>query len=337
MASILVLADDLTGGLETAAKFAEHGFRVRLITQPASAGDEDVMVAVTASRHLTPERAAERVTAFASVAAQLIYKKTDSALRGNISAELGALRQVFSEAKISYIPSYPELGRTTVGGKLFIDAIPAHLSNLAQDSLSPIETSSVAELVKGIPCTIHDGQTPADVLSAVTVALSAHGPHLLAGPASVADAIATYLRPGKLNPQPPIIRKCLIVNGSRHQRSLEQIKTALDRGCLSDGWRVFSPPVSENLTASEFAAAAGAAVVQEIERTAPHAVLVFGGDTALGILEAMGNPDLESIGELLTGVPISKIANRGLYMISKAGSFGSPEVICLLKNLLYDR
>jgi uncharacterized protein YgbK (DUF1537 family) len=337
MTSILVVADDLTGGLEAAAKFAEHGFRVRLITRPESAGDEDVMVAVTASRHLTPGCAAERVTAFASIDADLIYKKTDSALRGNISAELGALRRIFPEAKISYIPSYPELGRTTIGGTLFIDAIPVHLSNLAQDALSPIRTSSVAELVSGIPCTIHDGETPADVLSAVAAALSTRGSRLLVGPASVADAIATYLRPGKLSLEPPAIQKCLIVNGSRHRRSLDQVSTALDRGCLGNGWRVFSPPWFENSTAGEFAAAAGTAVVREIERTAPEAVLVFGGDTALGILEAMGQPDLEPMGELLTGVPISKIANRGLYLISKAGSFGPPEVICRLKNLLYGR
>jgi uncharacterized protein YgbK (DUF1537 family) len=336
MASILVLADDLTGALETAAKFAEHGFPVRFITRPLPSANEGVIVATTESRHLSPELAAARVLAFACPGADIIYKKTDSGLRGNISAELGALHRAFPLTSISYIPSYPELGRTTRGGKLFIDGIIAHLSDLAKDALNPVVTSSVADIVGEVPCTIHDGETQDDVRAAVAATLSGAGPHILAGPASVSAAIAAHLRPAKVSLQWPRVQSCLLVNGSLHPRSAEQVRLALDQNCLSNGWRLFSAPALTNPSAREFAAAIGTAVVQEMERTTPEALMVFGGDTAFGILEAMGRPELEPIGEVVTGVPVSRIAaGSGPYLITKAGSFGPSGLICEVKKRLY--
>ncbi len=102
--SILVLADDLTGALETAAKFAEHGFPVKLITSPLESYPSGVVVAATESRHLSPELAAAQVAKFTAGSPALVYKKTDSALRGNIAAELGALHRAYPAAAISYIP-----------------------------------------------------------------------------------------------------------------------------------------------------------------------------------------------------------------------------------------
>jgi uncharacterized protein YgbK (DUF1537 family) len=333
--SILVLADDLTGALETAAKFAEHGFPVQLITHPLKSYPPGVVVAATESRHLSPELAAFRVAAFTSGNPDVVYKKTDSALRGNIASELGALHRAYPRAAISYIPSYPELGRTTRQGHLHIDGVLAHLSDFATDALNPIATSSVASIAGDIPCMIYDGEISDDVLAATAAVLSSPGPHILAGPASVAAAIAEYLRPKKLNITLPTVRKCLVVNGSLHRRSSEQVRLAVDQDCLRDGWRFFESPMDPNLTAKQFAVANGTAVAREVERTAPEALFVFGGDTVFGILEAMRFTPLEPIGEVLTGIPVSKFTNGNLYLISKAGSFGPPDVICQVKKLLH--
>jgi D-threonate/D-erythronate kinase len=249
------------------------------------------------------------------------------------------LVRAFPGAKLSYIPAYPEAGRTVRGGSVLIHGVPAHLSDLAHDALNPISTSSITELLgPDLPCTIHDGETVADVRVAVAAALSVPGPHIIAGPASVAAALAAHLQPETLTPRWPRVNKCLVVGGSRHPASLAQIRHAIQRGCLSTyctaPWREYAFAESKALTPNEFASALGISLTREVDLTAPDAVMVFGGDTAFGILEAMNRPDLEPIGEILTGVPISRIAGRRVYLITKAGSFGEQDVICQLKGLL---
>ena len=96
---LLVIADDFTGGLDTGVQFARQGITTRVMVNPDEAGDwwesdSQVLVAVTESRHLPPEAAYAvvfRIVAEAKRAGiSYIYKKTDSALRGNIGAELSA-------------------------------------------------------------------------------------------------------------------------------------------------------------------------------------------------------------------------------------------------------
>ena len=55
---------------------------------------------------------------------ELIYKKTDSTLRGNIAAELRALADLFPTWRIGYAPAYPALGRTVKNGVLYVDDVP---------------------------------------------------------------------------------------------------------------------------------------------------------------------------------------------------------------------
>ena len=105
---VLALADDLTGALETGAKFAARGIE----TLVAAAGACRVLAVNTESRHLAASEAAGLVArAVAANPARLIYKKTDSTLRGNIGAELGALLEVHPDSPLIYVPAYPELGR----------------------------------------------------------------------------------------------------------------------------------------------------------------------------------------------------------------------------------
>ena len=53
-----------------------------------------------------------------------IYKKTDSALRGNIGAELEAMMQASGEEQLPFVPAFPQIGRTTVNGTHFIEGVP---------------------------------------------------------------------------------------------------------------------------------------------------------------------------------------------------------------------
>src|SRR5262245_59236965 len=113
---ILALADDMTGALEAGAKFSGAGIAAVVSAQPASADPAHVVVFDTETRHSAPSEAAAVVRRFVLESRvgqpRLIYKKTDSTLRGNIASELWALAGLFPDQRVGYAPAYPALGRT---------------------------------------------------------------------------------------------------------------------------------------------------------------------------------------------------------------------------------
>ena len=97
MLRLLMIADDFTGALDTGVQLAAHGIPTQVVVGQAdlSACSSTVLVVDTETRHLSAAKAAEAVARLTRSAVEngvgCIYKKTDSALRGNIGAELAAL------------------------------------------------------------------------------------------------------------------------------------------------------------------------------------------------------------------------------------------------------
>jgi len=130
MTNLLVVADDLTGTLDTGHAFAAAGRGVSVtLASPdgiAPAGGSrdatDVLAVDTDSRYASPERAARGVEAAVSeVGADLVYKKVDSTLRGNVVAEVDATLDA-SKADVAVVaPAFPGTGRTTRGGVHRVD------------------------------------------------------------------------------------------------------------------------------------------------------------------------------------------------------------------------
>jgi uncharacterized protein YgbK (DUF1537 family) len=65
---------------------------------------------------------------------------------------------------------------------------------------------------------------------------------------------------------------------------------------------------------------------------------VFGGDTTLGVLEALGTSVVEPIRDLLPGVPVSLVqhGDRPLALITKAGGFGDDGTLLSIRETLED-
>ena len=154
---LLILADDLTGALDTGVQIAQLGAwtQVRLYTGPdtlRSAGEAEVLVIDTESRHLPPQQAAEIVSALVEEAAALgteyIYKKTDSVLRGNIGAELMAAAKAARVRPLPFVPAWPENGRTTREGIHYVGGVPVAQTDFAGDVLNPIRSSAVQEILQ---------------------------------------------------------------------------------------------------------------------------------------------------------------------------------------------
>jgi uncharacterized protein YgbK (DUF1537 family) len=332
--NIIALADDLTGALEVGAKFAAKGTpaHVAIGQRPPKLSIID-----TETRHLSPDDAAHTIEKLLRDAADvdLVYLKTDSTLRGNIGAELEALMRLYPGSPVIYAPAYPAMGRTVKNGHLHVHGVPVHETAFARDALNPIRTSFIPNLIPSGAIQLYDGETDDDIAAAAREILSSPNCRIAAGPAALAEQLAEQIdtKRGQIAPL-PTIRTCLVVNGSRHELSARQIEHATANEFCTNGWSIL-PQVASKSNPADVAKQTGQAVRDILEKMDLDALIIFGGDTAFGILDALGRPTLTSIGEVLPGVPISRINASRIHLITKAGGFGDEDVLCRLKKLLH--
>jgi uncharacterized protein YgbK (DUF1537 family) len=159
MGRVLIIADDYTGSLDTGVQFSRKGVPVLVLTRDqfsdqlegAGYGGYNVLVVDTESRHKPPAEARRIVKNVASEAMRLgveyFYKKTDSALRGNIGAELAGLLDAGGMECLTFVPALPKSRRVTVGGIQYIDGVKVAESVFAEDPFSPVKLSSVADVL----------------------------------------------------------------------------------------------------------------------------------------------------------------------------------------------
>jgi uncharacterized protein YgbK (DUF1537 family) len=432
---LLIIADDLSGALDTGVQFAALGLRVavlrggRLGDGPSGGGPPgaelwgraDVLALDTASRHHGPAEASARLRGMAATHAAvpglLVYKKTDSTLRGNIAAEFAALLLMFPGRRILFVPAYPAMGRTTRGGVQYLDGTAVHETAFGRDPLNPVTTSSIRELlasgglesVRNLAARdvraalgsapeqilVVDAETDADIDTVVRAVAGFGGAApILAGCAGFAAALARGWAAdrdtGAADPDTRaaapaatdaadraathrrgLERPFLVVNGSLHGASLAQVDRAArggfpavtlgPRDLLSCGNRdggadalaaalvaqrgqergperplllrtagdtgdrtAQTPP----MTHAEVADAIGRVVGKTLALRDFGTLVVFGGDTAGAILDALGNPPLFPVGELAPGVALSRIGGGALpALVTKAGGFGNEDFL----------
>ena len=155
MVKLLILADDFTGALDTGVQFSGKGIRTQVVVsshwvEPDS--DCDVMVIDMETRHVPKEKAYEIVYDVCQQAVKYgircFYKKTDSALRGNVGSELQAAVDAVSGKNIVFVPAFPAMRRITVDGVHYIDGIPVKESVFGQDPFEPVMYDRVDELLR---------------------------------------------------------------------------------------------------------------------------------------------------------------------------------------------
>lgn len=157
MASLLVIADDFTGALDTGVQFSQKGIPTQVLIYKdkgwsKAESNVQALVVDTQSRHLDAEEAYRRVfdvcTQAKEMGVRYFYKKTDSTLRGNIGAELSALMDACNIKSLPFIPAYPEAGRTTKDGYQFVDGVPLDKTVFAHDPLNPIEDAYIPNIIR---------------------------------------------------------------------------------------------------------------------------------------------------------------------------------------------
>lgn len=285
---LVVCADDLTGACECAASLAASGVSASLVAdhrqlQAKDFNDTTALAVNTRSRHAMAKEAAARVRRVARLAAQTgverFYKKTDSASRGHLGAELSAALAFLAEDEppqpIAFLPAAPAAGRAVIDGQLLIHGQPAHLSGFAQDPDDPVTESDLRRLLSretDLPTRLlSPSAPPPQILPGREILLfgGSEEKHLdwaarLLQDANLKLAGGTGLFVDRLpriwdlpttDPRPwqPPRAAPFLVNGSLSQEGLQQLQAAIDAG-----WQ--SIPLSPAALADEPAALEAAAV-----------------------------------------------------------------------------
>ena len=270
---LLILADDFTGALDTAASLARSGIPVLAVTDlfmaPASV-DIPVLVMDTESRHLEPAEAYnvyEIITRRWSSAAEHIYIKTDSVLRGHLSAYLaGAIDGLKDHPEAYFLPAFPAAGRTTEQGRQLLGGVPIEETSFAADPLNPVKNSRIAELLDsdyeirvkeyavGAPLTgwesplgrkaaVFDAKTQED-LAVRGEELKEQGLlRLTAGCAGFAGCFPSLLGLQAQAESLPQAQKLLLLCGSANEITFQQLDMAEKKG-----WKILSPGWERILT-----------------------------------------------------------------------------------------
>jgi uncharacterized protein YgbK (DUF1537 family) len=242
LVDLLVIADDLTGALDTGAQFAGQGLRTLVGWGGALEEEADVWVLDTESRDLPPAEARRLVSEQVERAlphVRRLYKKVDSTLRGNPGAELAAVLEASGGGRALLAPAFPAQGRTTLRGRQLVHGVPLDQTPYAAPGTghssiaallhaqAGLATSSVyLEVVRqgveslasclqasGDPVLVVDAVEDADLATVAQAATAAGLDRLLAGSAGLAAHLA---RSGGLSLPGGLLRQPLPLQGATH-------------------------------------------------------------------------------------------------------------------------
>lgn len=148
---IAIMADDLSGALNIGAEFSQAGHRTEVSYDAAAGPAARVWIVNSETRNRLPAEAyqinqhlAAQMSAWSP---QLWVKKIDSLLRGNIGAELDALRQATGQRRCVVVAAAPTLGRIVREGICYIDGDPLADVRDRLDPSSQVNGSSVPEII----------------------------------------------------------------------------------------------------------------------------------------------------------------------------------------------
>ena len=256
---LLIIADDFTGALDTGVQFAARGIKTRVVVGADAAlthRNADVLVVDTETRHLSAAKAYEAVENLARRAKHAgftyLYKKTDSALRGNVGAELAALLNASGSRRLAFLPAFPQMNRVTKNGVQYIDGVPVTESPFGVDPFEPVRHAAVAELLAeqtdlpaasfpalaadaGVPTAngilIFDAATAEDLSSTGRALLNNGGLHVLAGCAGFGAVLPELLGLGGADVTCPALDpRLLVICGSVNAITLAQLDKAEQAG-----------------------------------------------------------------------------------------------------------
>lgn len=161
----LVIADDFTGACEIGEKYHKKGRAVEVSVSycPSHIG---TLVVDTETRNKTEEEAAtcmEKLLQHIDFSGyELVVKKIDSTLRGNIGIELSVLSKYYQPDWIVFLPVFPTMGRTIEKGIVKVHGVPLLQTEFAKDPIKPVTKEYIPDFLETFfPCKVISLSYPA--------------------------------------------------------------------------------------------------------------------------------------------------------------------------------
>lgn len=337
-----LIADDLTGALDTAAAFTAIGpMRVFLSPYRVDDGWCGSFAVTTENRDCADPvalaaAAAQAAACLRRVAAAggIAFVKIDSVLRGSPAVEVAAAAAALRPRRVVIAPAFPAQGRITRDGRQwrrdgdgFTLLDPPLAAMAPPDMGEPMLWSAGAAPLAGYPPGAHvcDAETDADLAA---VARAVGGAALFVGSAGLAAALAGGAPPTPPPPHGP----AMVMFGTRHPATQAQL-AYFERGRLASGHTVLdlSAALGAEIDPCAAARAIKARLATLLPTYAPPTHLVAGGGATLAaILDAVAARALDVFGQAMPGIPCSHIVGGewdGVRVTSKSGGFGAPDLL----------
>ena len=351
-ARLRLLADDLTGALDSAAAFA-GSVPVGLGRVPVGAA-ADVVAVATPTRDLPPAELPAQLAGLVDwfAGGDIAFKKVDSLLRGNTFAECAYLARAGGFDELVFAPAYPAQGRITVGGR--------HLVVTGGQTASVVESIPASFAAAGLHSEgarlhVPDVRTGADLQRLVAEGLAADGTpqrrRLWCGSAGLAQALAAHVgsqAAAMAEPAAPPSGSGLLMLGASHHAVVRRqwahlraqepdavlVREGDDHEFASACQRMAAPygqallelsPV-RSLTPDQAAELLQAQLATLVQRIAPPGtLLVIGGDTLLAVCRATGMEHLQTQPARRAGWGCAQLVGgrwSGVVCHSRSGAFG---------------
>ena len=346
---VAIIADDLTGALDTGTPFVDAGLSVTVAIDinavpEALVSGSEVVVVNTDSRALSEQEAVARVglaaSALLAASPEIILKKVDSRLKGHVAAESAALGAFFGHREIVLAPAIPDQERFTRDGKVVGRGVDfplpiAELFTRRPETVLIIDAENDGDLDRLVAK--HDWKT--------TLAVGARG---------IGSALARHVgRGGAASRAFVPTNKTLFAFGSRDPITATQMATleasgslraAIDApmGLVEYGKGQALPlllrctgDITQEATAVADRFAKGVTAI--IEDSSPDMLMMGGGDTAVAVFRALGIRLLTPKGEIEPGIPwfdVTMANGDRLRCAVKSGGFGNSDSLLrlILKN-----
>lgn len=354
-----LLADDLTGALDSAAAFASSSEPVAVCWR-GIVPDKGAIALDSRTREASADDARRAVAAVAPAlfapGAGLAFKKIDSLLRGQEAAEVTEILSLLKPSHCIVAPAFPAQWRVTRGGRQFVGE-PGGERAVPVDLGAELEAAghAVSKMRAGQPVpagiSLWDAESDAD-LDAIVAAAGNLQDILWVGSAGLAAALSRAAQHAPAGAAEPLPRPILGLIGSEHDVARQQLARLgslhrlldlaeagadgdLGARLVADG-AVFAsvdlPTGTSRRAAAALIESRFAALLIGLHR--PGTLVAAGGETLRGLCEALGADHIDVVGEIMPGVPRSILRGGrwdGVTIVSKSGAFGGPD---LLKQLV---
>jgi D-threonate/D-erythronate kinase len=352
MPSLRLLADDLTGALDTSAELVGQFGSLQVHWSAAAIMADRASFAIdSGTRELAPDRALAIVRDLAPrlAGATIAYKKIDSLLRGPWVAELDACLRSDAWDACILAPAFVQQGRRTINGQQYARAADGGWSAVGKKIIDQLRERKLearlsnpsTELMAGI--SVFDAETEDDLDRIVELGKAYPGKVLWCGSGGLANALgrgtdvsvshrlkgpvlgifgtdhrSTLLQLAACDP--------VMIRSAGISRDIDRIKRALDQGVAFVKFEVPSA-VSRDKVAERISSEI-ASLSRLIER--PGSLIVTGGETLKAQAVTVEARALRVLGRLEPGIPKSVIEGgpwSDVEVVSKSGAFGTADVL----------